>query len=222
MKIAFDILGISGKEMATVFQAAIETDSIGFDEMASAQLVNKTTWVTAWSGFTYTIANPTEAEPAVILYDGAARGFLAQNLLPCELHGENSKSLVTEGSALSRHGMLEFEHTNAKELAEAYGLMQGAQRAYDYEEGSSKLDLAILAVKTAREINDAIEKNGIEAWARSANMESGSACSNTRDGDPCIVLTCSPCGEQVRKEMQANESERAKKWLFRLKEVGAL
>lgn len=97
----YKLRGISGKEMRPVFEAAIMTEGIGYDEMGRAYLADDgATWTTCFSSFKYEILNPDGDDPAEILYDGAVRGFLAQNLLPKELFHESYDAMILEGSGL--------------------------------------------------------------------------------------------------------------------------
>lgn len=132
MRVNFTLTGITGRELFSRFSEAIQQENVGWDDMDSADLTKDgSTWITAWSGFTYRILNPQEELPAQVEYSGACRGFLTQNLLPEELSGPTSHAEVTEGSVLVRHGVRKFVHPCADDLVRAYGLMQTAEACDD-------------------------------------------------------------------------------------------
>lgn len=86
-------------------QQMIEEEDIGYDPdfPCSATLVSDEkghpVWVTAWSGFTYTLLE-TKKGCSLWQYEGAQNGFLAQKLLPealknaeCGVYGERKEQL---------------------------------------------------------------------------------------------------------------------------------
>ncbi|HBI26094.1 MAG: hypothetical protein UT41_C0001G0575 [Candidatus Wolfebacteria bacterium GW2011_GWC2_39_22] len=96
MRIKFKVEGIITPE---ILRAMLQKESVGFDDMASAGIVEdgsgNPVWVTAWSGFKYTLLEVKNGW-TTFLYEGAEAGFLSQNLLPdllrkagCKLFGEN-------------------------------------------------------------------------------------------------------------------------------------
>jgi len=226
MKIKFVLKDLTGSQLAARFVEAIDEENVGWDDMDNARL-NGNTWVTAWSGFAYTILNPESSEQAVVEYDGACRGFLTQNLLPRELGGETNHAEIIEGSALKRHNVEKFEHSNASDLVAAYGLMQTSRM---------KLEVCLAAVEAEKSIREYLNKevpesdrNGSTTFARVGPNSGGHGCINTSDGDPAVYVTCCPGGEQVTLEIQlhpwGSEStaeyaiRRATGWIERLKPV---
>lgn len=84
-------------------------------------------WITALSGFRYTVLNCASDEPAIVEYQGAWRGFLKQDLLPKELFGNTDSAVVLEGSVLKKLGAREISGVNAVTLVETYGLAKKQQ-----------------------------------------------------------------------------------------------
>ncbi len=232
MKIQFTLKNTAGSTMFARFAAAINEEGVGYDPdfSSSARLSEDgCTWTTAWSGFAYTILNPTANEPAVIEYDGAFRGFRSQNLLPQEMGGETIHAIVTEGSALERHGVQSFEHTDANLLAQVYGLMQVAEKGYPGRD--NPFAAAIAAIEAAREISAHMAEMGIKSdtsWCRAGNG-TGYGGSQRNDRDPSVFITCCPGGRQVNVEFSLSLSstyierdrkevvEQANAWLDRLR-----
>lgn len=194
MKMVFALAGLSGRDLFNCFAEAIKEEGSGTDGEYSAYLSEDgTTWTTHWSKFSYAVLNGTEeCQQAVVEYDGSFRGFLSQRLIPEELRGETSFAIICEGSAVEKHGVL-FEHTDAKILAEAYGLMQNIKKAWN---GQDPLKGVIAAVEAAREIEAHIKGFG---WCRAGN---GTTFTGTqkRDKDPSVFLTCFPGGRYVTSE----------------------
>lgn len=230
MQIRFTLGGISGKQLFDRFAKAIEEENTGWDDMDSARLSEDgTTWYTAWSGFLYEIQNPQADGPATVIYEGACRGFLSQNLLPAELDGETTHAEVIAGSALKRHGVEKFEHTHARDLAKAYGLMQKKSGR-----NPDALKVCLAAIGAEQAINNHLESIGLlvyggTSFASSGPNSGGHGCTNTSDGDPAVFVTCRPGGEQVTLEIQlhpwGSESTaesviaRATKWIDRIRPV---
>lgn len=237
MKIRFELKNISGKEIFDCFANNIKEEGIGFDPdfNSSASLEEGgTKWRTAWSGFSYKIENPGSDDAAVVVYDGAWRGFLAQNLIPSELSGETRWAEVTEGSALKAHGMDKFLHTEARVLAEAYGLMQKTCRDFC---GRKVLGACIRAVEGAQEVSHHLKKMGAkDSWAVADNTSTAFAPGNIEKGDPVIRVFCCPGGRQVDVEFRVDPTppdgyvlphehslteaaDQAKAWLDRIRPV---
>ncbi len=232
MKIQFTLKDTTGSALFAHFQVAINEEGVGYesDFNSSARLSEDgCAWTTSWSGFTYTIVNPTAVDPAVVEYEGAWRGFLTQNLIPKELRGETNYAVVTGGSALEKHSVDEFVHHDARTLAEAYGLMQAAAKGYPGRD--NPFGAAIAAIEAAKEISSYMAEIGIKddaSWCR-ADPGTGSGGSQRNDGDPAVFLTCCPGGRQIRTEFQLSlttqyvERDRlqvvrqAKAWLDRLR-----
>lgn len=102
MKIVFRI---DEEVTAADLMRMIEEENVGYDPDFSSNAVlthdgkGLPVWVTAWSGFTYTLLK-TETGYSLWLYEGAQNGFLAQNLLPevlknaeCGVYGERKEQL---------------------------------------------------------------------------------------------------------------------------------
>jgi len=199
MRLLYTLKDITGSALLARFAAAINEDGIGHDnegEWSASLSEDGRTWTTNWSRFTYTIVNPDADEPAVVDYSGGYRGFLSQNLIPEELRGETVHAEVTEGSALERHGVEKFEHTDAKMLAKAYGLMQRTRKDFG---GRKVLEACLRAIEGAREVSRHMSRIGIQgdtSWAHAGNGEAFAA-SNIEEGDPSIFVTCCPGGRQV-------------------------
>lgn len=109
----------------TALKKAIETEDIGFDDWAEAALYidadstetsGSARWHTAFSGYTYSIRwyyeHPYDTRLHVE-YEGAERGFLAQNLLPDFLR-EGEIEITTASGA---HG--DFHGSDALEIYKA-------------------------------------------------------------------------------------------------------
>jgi hypothetical protein len=241
MKMQFTLKNVTGTDLFNRFAATIEEDGVGHDnegEWYATLSEDGRTWSTCWSGFTYTIMNPDSPESAVVEYDGAHRGFLAQNLIPEELGGETIHAEVIEGSALERHEVDKFEHTNASLLAEAYGLMQSTRKDF---RGRNVLEACFRAIENAREVSRYMARIGIQgdtSWAHAGNGKAFAA-SNIEDGDPSIFVTCCPGGRQVTVEFSVDvtppegyvhpeehslteAADQAKAWLDRLRPVLAI
>ena len=237
MKIRFELTQISGKELSDIFSSSIMEENIGFDPdfNSSASLEEGgTKWRTAWSGFSYKIENPESENPAIVVYDGAWRGFLSQNLIPGELSGETRWAEVTEGSALKAHGMDKFLHTEAGVLAEAYGLMQKTCKDFC---GRKVLGACIRAVEGAQEVSLHLEKmGGKDSWAEAGNVSTAFAAGNIEKGDPVIRVFCCLGGQQVDVEFRVDPTppdgyvlphehslkeaaNKAKAWLDRIRPV---
>jgi hypothetical protein len=237
MKIRFTLANVTGFRLFACFSHAIGTEGVGFDPdfegtAGSAALSpDGRTWKTAFSGFSYEITNPDSHEPAVVEYVGAHLGFLAQNLLPEELRGPTTAAEVTEGSALEKHGVEKFSHSDATVLASAYRLMQTAHKGHPGRD--NPFGAAIAAVEAAREIWSYMLEMGIpqgDSWA-SAEPGTGHGGSQRNDGDPSVYVVCCPGGRQVKVEFKIDPSstylerdrkeivEHAKAWLDRLRPV---
>ncbi|MDO8483195.1 MAG: hypothetical protein Q7S86_05265 [bacterium] len=227
MQIKYKLVGISGKQLFSRFEEAIDEENTGWDGMDNARLTeDRATWITAWSGFSYTILNPQSEESATVEYNGACRGFLSQNLMPRELCGETTQAEVTDGSALKQHGVEKFEHISATELAEAYGLMQKVAKDPD------KFKVCLAAVQARKAIDKHLELTGLverSTFVRTGPNTRGHSCILTSDGDPAVYVTCCPGGEQVTVEMQLHSSgsnstaesivARATQWIDRIASV---
>lgn len=238
MKLVYTLKSISGSALFARFAAAINEDGIGHDnegEWSASLSENGKVWTTNWSRFTYTIVNPESNDSAIVEYDGGFRGFLAQNLIPDELRGETVHAEVTEGSALERHGVEKFVHTDAALLAEAYGLMQRTKKDFW---GRKVLEACLRAIEGAREVSRHMAEIGIQgntSWAHAGNGKAFAA-SNIEDGDPSIFVTCCPGGRQVTVEFSVDvtppegylrpeehslteAADQAKAWLDQLRPV---
>lgn len=136
MRIKFTVRR-SGVLVAGEFERGISTEGVGYDPDfpgCSAEL-NHTSigleWRTAWSGFTYTLLNPDSENVAVVLYDGAAAGFLRQNLLPEVLFSTADSAEVVSGSVVDTHG--KHEYRDARQLVRAYQLL-GKFKSFTWEQ----------------------------------------------------------------------------------------
>lgn len=173
MELAFTLKKTTGAQLVARFAAAIEEERVGYDEVSNATLSPEgDTWYTALSNFSYRVLNPKENNPAVVLYQGASRGFLVQNLLPEELREETEYAVVREGSALERHGVEAFEHSNASILAEAYGLLQNIKSNQEVANHRSREDrdpfaMALAAVEAARKVQAHFPVMGVSLRDRS-------------------------------------------------------
>ena len=201
MKMIFVLAVITGRNLFERFQKAIKEESIGYEEdFNSSAHLDGSSWVTAWSGFKYTILNPDSLESAIVEYNGAYRGFLAQELIPVELKGKTLSAEITEGSALIKHGVEKFIHVDANDLASAYGLMQKAAPRKNYD----VLQIALNAVEAARAVNEKFKKIAVDTSCSFAYAGSNSGerhCSNIENGDPSVYVICCPGGEQVKLEI---------------------
>lgn len=232
MKLVYTLKSITGSALFARFAAAINEDGVGHDnegEWCASLSEDGRTWTTNWSRFTYTIVNPTADENAIVEYDGGFRGFLAQNLIPEELRGETIHAEVTEGSALTKHGVDKFVHTDAALLAEVYGLMQAADKGHPGRD--NPFGAAVAAVEAARDISAHMKEMGITdntSWCRAGNG-TGYGGSQRNDRDPSVFVTCCPGGRQVNVEFSLSISstyierdrkevvEQATAWLDRLR-----
>lgn len=231
MKLVFTLENISGRALVARFAAAIKEDGVGHDnegEWSATLSDDGRTWRTNWSRFSYQVINYRSDRPAVVEYDGGWRGFLAQNLIPQELRGETIDAEVIQGSALARHHVDKFVHTDAKVLAEAYGLMQTANERNEL----SPLKVCIAAVEAARKVREHIGSMGLEektAGAHTGSNAGGVASCHINAGDPAVYVWCRPGGEYVQLEIKLHPwgeqstaehvANRAVSWLDRLRPV---
>lgn len=232
MKMKFTLKNVMGSQLAAIFRNEINKEGTGFDPdfNSSAQLSEDgRVWTTAFSGFSYTLLNPEASAPAVIEYSGGFRGFLSQNLLPAALDGETTHAIVTEGSALERHSVEKFEHADAKTLAQAYGLMQLADKGHFGRDDPFAASVA--AIEAAYEISAYMREMGIKDDISCVNAGPGTGYggSQRNDRDPSVFVTCCPGGRAVNVEFMFSLSstyierdrkevvEQAKAWLERLR-----
>lgn len=138
MRIVFQVLNLTGPEMAERMRSAIKEEDIGWEANfhSSANLWERSAptelwrkvgckpdpertlhlggiaaegkglvWETARSSFCYSLLNDTSerSSPALIEFQGALRGFLAQDLLPDEFR-QNVRIMEVEGTYGSFHG----------------------------------------------------------------------------------------------------------------------
>ena len=203
MKIKFSIPSITGAQLHTIFAQSIAREDVGF-KLDEGQVVDKcslssngSTWITYTSKFEYTILNPTENQPSEVLYNGACKGFLEQELLPNELRSETSSSVILEGSVLRRHGLSEMRHANALILVRAYGLMQKSN-----PQGYDPFGRACAAVEAAMAIDRVIEGFGMKKYTSSGCRaipfeEQYPSLAGLSKDEPSVSIRCCPGGESV-------------------------
>jgi hypothetical protein len=137
MQLEFTLADISGKKLSERFKTAITEEDVGWEKLNKGTLQAELTvddddesrpvWKTVTSGFSYTIMNPDDTQPAKVLYQGAVRGFLMQSLIPEELKGRTAFAKITEGSVFN-HEKFELVNTDAEVLSGIYAIIQKTQR----------------------------------------------------------------------------------------------
>lgn len=203
MKIKFSVPSITGVQLHAIFAQSITREDVGF-KLDDGQVSDKcslspdgSTWITYTSKFEYTILNPTENQPSEVLYNGACKGFLEQELLPSELRSETSTAIILEGSVLQRHGLSEMKHANALILARAYGLMQKSS-----PQGYDPFGRACAAVEAAMAIDRVIEEFGMKKYTSSGCLaipfeEQYPNLAGLSKDEPSVSIRCCPGGESV-------------------------